>query len=116
MIRRIVIGSMVVICFLLPFSNSFATSPAEIELTPDMEKQILHIKVDHVSHNVKKHYIRVMEIFKNDELLDTFYFAVQPLASGVIKDVAMPLKTGDKIKVRAVCKLAGEKEATLIIP
>ena len=101
-------------CFLT--SLSWATPPSEIKLEYDQDKKILHMELKHVSSNPRKHYLRRVFIYKNDDDAIERDYTTQTNAQGLIEDVAIDLKGGDKVRVLAVCSKAGRKEETLVIP
>ncbi len=93
----------------------FAHPPESIELTYDRATQILTIRVNHVSQRNRTHYIRKISVYRNDEVVveDTFP-AQEPW--GLEHQVKVETKSGDVLKVKAVCSKAGSEEETLAIP
>ena len=113
---KIFLGRFLLVWFfcVLMNPNSFATPPAEIRLEYDVEQKVLKVDIDHISHNPHKHFIRKIEIYKNDEEPIIKRFAAQK-SEGISVEVALEAKEQDKIRVKAVCNQAGTLEGTLII-
>lgn len=111
--KTLLIIGMVVSCFI---DSGWATPPSSIELTYDPDKKNLHIEIAHVAHDPRRHHIRKVEVYLNDEKPIDLYFATQTKPSMLITDVALEAKAGDKIRVLAICNEAGRREETLIVP
>lgn len=94
----------------------WANPPSGIDLDYDQEKKVLHIEVQHITKDPRKHYIRRLYIFKNEEEIEDFPFAKQTSTAELIQDVTLDLSPKDVIRVKAVCNQAGTKEETLVIP
>ena len=106
-------------CFFLSTflpSLSWARPPSKIILEYDQQKKILHMEFKHVSLDPRKHYLRRVLIYKNDEDFIQKNYSSQTNAQGLIQDLTIDLKPGDVIRVLAICSDAGRKEETLIIP
>ena len=93
-----------------------ANSPSEIQLTYDQEKGRLHVVVKHVSTHMRKHYIRKIEVRKNNEPSVPYYYTSQTSPSELIVDIALKAVPTDTIHVEAICSQAGRAEETLVIP
>ena len=104
-----------IIFLLFYFNYSFATAPKQINLSYDKQKELLIIDIDHISHNVRKHYIRKIEIYKNNELIKEFFPPAQK-PTGLSISTPLIAKEKDEIMVKAICKEAGSARQMLIIP
>ena len=93
-----------------------ANSPTKIQLTYDKEKKLLHVVVKHVAHNMRKHYIRKINVSRNDEVPVPYHFAKQTSADELIADVPLEAVANDVIKVKAICSEAGNAEESLVLP
>lgn len=95
--------------------NVEARPPSQIELAYDREKQSLHVVVKHISDNMRKHYIRKIDVSRNDEDPVPYYFSSQTSAAELIIDIPLEAQPNDVIYVEAVCSEAGRAEQTLVI-
>ncbi len=99
-------------------SQTFATPPRNIQLEYDFAKQQLHITMEHVTKNPRKHRIRRISVTVNNGPAKDFFYSSQTSGKGM--DVIIPLKAkaGDVIHVKAVCSEAGSgtKEITVTEP
>ena len=111
---RNLLFSVLAFCFFV--SIAAATPPTAITLTYIKEKSILHVEIEHVTHNPRNHYIRRLEVYQNNNEPIVFNYPTQRDRSTVIEDVALSAQTGDTIRVVAICSKAGRKEETLVVP
>ena len=95
-------------------SLSYAIQPS-IKLDYNIDQKILHIDVGHVTTNVRDHFIRRIEVYKNDEEIVKMNFASQKV-KGQIEDISLDAKEKDIIRVKAFCNESGPKEETLVVP
>ena len=95
---------------------SWATAPSAIDMEYDAENKIFHVEVKHISHNMNKHYIRRLIVYKNDEEVGKFTYPKQTSPNGLIEDLPLEAKSGDIIRVSAICNEAGPSEETFTIP
>ncbi len=107
------VGTMAIL--LLKAGVVQAHPPGKIELSYDAKEHILTVKIDHVTNNTLKHYIRKLTLFKNDQELDSYYFVTQS-PQGLEEKIPLEAKSKDNIRVKAICKQAGYLEQTLTIP
>ncbi len=102
--------------FLLMFgSRAWTTPPSQIELSYNKETEVLTIKVYHPSKSTRAHYIRRIFVYKNDEEIIKEGFPAQE-AWGMTNEVKVPTRSGDQLRVKAVCVNAGSAEETILIP
>ncbi len=117
MIRYFLKIFLIFIFLSLAFAQSiFARPPSAIEMSYDKDQKVLHIVIKHVSDNLPEHRIRKIVVSKNDEELNTFYYATQTHPSGQVQDVSVIAKPGDVFKGLAICREAGRKEETFTVP
>jgi hypothetical protein len=104
------------IFFFSLYGLTAAHPPTDLELTYDDSQQMLHVKMTHVSHNLRKHYIRTIIVYKNDEeILQHRYPTTQTSPGGVEDDFPLKAVKGDVIRVKASCSQGGIGEQTLKI-
>lgn len=94
----------------------FSHSPEKLELNFDNSTKILLIEAQHKTTNPKKHYVKTIQVFLNDDLRITQNFKKQE--SKMAQNATFFLfdaKVGDKIKVKAECSIHGEKTKEIVI-
>ena len=69
-----------------------------------------------MTSNSRKHFIRRVVIYKNDEEVEKRSYVQQTTAAMLIEDLALEAVTGDVLRVKAVCNEAGRKEIIFVIP
>ena len=95
----------------------WAHPPESVELQYDKDQGILHVKIQHVVRsNSNRHYIKKLEIYKNQEPPTEQFNHSQKSPSEDQIDVPIKLQGGDTVRVIAFCVKGGTKEATLAIP
>lgn len=97
-------------------ASLFAHPPTEIQLQYDQSRDVLSVKMTHVSNNTPKHHIRRIQIFVNGEEKESVYFVNQTSGQGFQEDLSLAAQPGDKIRIKASCNVAGYGEAELEVP
>ena len=105
---------IVIIFFLVP--PVFSHPPTDLALTYDLNTQILHIGMTHVTGNIREHHIRRLMISKNDEPPVSITIVKQTTPSSEVDDIPFSAKPTDTIRVEAFCKEGGSATTTLVIP
>lgn len=95
---------------------ALAVPPSDILIEYNAEQKSLHVEVKHISHNINKHYIRRLIVYKNDIELKKFTYAKQTSATALIQDLPVDAIAGDVIRVKAICNESGPEEKTFVIP
>jgi hypothetical protein len=108
--KNILRSIMMVSCLLGVASLARATPASEIKFTYDFAKKILNVNVLHVSPNIQRHYIRRLEVYKNDTIIKTYNYPAQTSPQGLKQDVPLDLKPTDTVHVKAYCIQGGTKE------
>lgn len=96
-------------------SLAWAIPPSDLKLSYSLETKTLHIEMSHVSTNLRKHHIRRIVVFKNDQEIEDLYLNTQTTASSVVQDVVLNAKDKDVIRVKAICSEAGFAEGSLTV-
>lgn len=112
--RWIPVLGIIVFCGMT--GRAMARPPTEINLSYDTEKRNLHIEARHVTKNPRKHFIRRVIVYRNDEGVEKRFYVQQTTATMFIEDLALEAFPGDVLRVEAVCNEVGRKETTLVIP
>lgn len=110
------IPAVMIIVFLAMAGHAMAHSPSQITLSYDADKKNLHVEMQHVTKNPRKHFIRKLSIAKNGKEIDSRAYVQQTTAAMLIEDIPLEAVTGDVVRIEAICNEAGRKEATLVIP
>jgi len=91
----------------------FAHPPGEIKLSYNMSNQQLHIEAAHVSRDKNQHYIRKIEMRKNNTETATKRYHQQVTPSTFTKDIALIAEEGDTIEVILYCSEGGNNSVML---
>ena len=89
-------------------STCFATPPTSISLTYDQDKGSLHVEAIHPSFELEKSYVRLMNVYVNDQQVTSLNYFKQNDNNKFYDDVPVTAQIGDKIKVDLFCSLGGE--------
>jgi hypothetical protein len=111
-----IIQSLGVIGWLFIASLGHATPPLEMDLAYDQAKGTLDVRFVHPSTNRNKHFIRRIEVIKNNEEPTKYFYGFQPAAREFTYTYDLKAGPQDIITVKAHCEEGGTKEATLVIP
>ena len=93
----------------------WAHPPTDMKLSYDPKAQVLHVEIHHVSHNLNKHKIRRLLVYKNREEPLSLRLPTQTAPSEVIKDIPLKAAAEDVIRVEAICSEGGRIEQALVI-
>ena len=105
--------------FFLLLLGSFllnAHPPKSIDLSYDVEKATLAVKVWHKVSNPENHYIEKIVVFLGEEQVAEKTYERQQTdeyQDEIFVFSEKPLKKGDLVKVRAYCSIAGKKTVDL---
>lgn len=91
-----------------------AHAPSEVALSYDQENQTLNVTTVHKVSSPAGHYVARVEIFKNDQKILSHDYTSQPSASGPFTySYAVNASSGDVLKAKAFCSIAGSKSGEL---
>ena len=94
----------------------FAHPPTEIKMDFNLENMMLEVIVNHVSQNSSDHYIHNVKVFLNDNLHIEQNFIAQFNKNEQYLHYIIPgVKSGDIIKLEAVCNKFGNRTAELSV-
>jgi len=93
-----------------------AHAPSNIELIYDSEEAVLVINMTHVKKKDKKHFIRRIDVFLNEEKVETVYAFKQTPMSLFAKEIPLEAKEEDVIRIKAFCAKGGTREAEMTVP
>ena len=96
--------------------GSFATPPANLDLSYDLDAGTLTARGAHPTQDRFEHYIRRMEVVVNEGKVQKFYFTRQDSANEFNETVMLDIKPGDDIYAEVFCSYGGTKDAMIKIP
>ncbi len=114
-IMMLTLFAAVMIAAVAPLTAS-ATSPSSVTLSYDVAAQSLKVTIVHSTSSPDSHYIKTVEIKKNDDIVETAKYESQPGPTEFSYTYKVSAKTGDTLKVKAKCSYFGSKTETLIVP
>ena len=90
-----------------------AHSPKEVVLTYDQAKHTLEVRITHPSQNPAAHYIKKVELKKNDQTISATEYQSQPEKTTFVYSYPLDAAPGDVIEVKANCSFFGSKTEKL---
>lgn len=105
---------LVVVCFMYP-QTSFANAPKDVQLSYDSQSQMLTVTITHKSPFPNFHYIKIVEIKKNGNVVSTNKYKNQPDQATFTYSYNVPAKVGETLEVKASCSLFGSKTVNLTV-
>jgi len=105
---------LVAVCFLYP-QMSFANAPKDVQLSYDSTSQILSVTITHKSPFPNIHYIKIVEIKKNGNVVSTNKYKSQPDQATFTYSYNVAAKAGETLEVKASCSLYGSKTVNLTV-
>lgn len=105
----------IMIAAMAPMQAS-ANAPSSVTLSYDGATQTLKVTIVHAVSSPDSHYIKTVEIKKNDNSVETAKYQSQPSPDEFSYTFKVPAKAGDTLEVKAKCNYFGSKSAKLIVP
>jgi hypothetical protein len=102
------------VCF-MNAQTSYANPPQDVKSTYDSASQMLTVTITHKSSFPSFHYIKIVEIRKNGNLVSTNRYEDQPDQATFAYSYKVPAATGDILEANAHCSLYGSKSTTLTV-
>jgi len=96
-----------------PAESAFADAPQDLSLSYDLKTQTLSATITHKSMFTGLHYVKQVQIKKNQEPLETVNYDSQAGKVTFVYTYKVPAKPNDLLEVTAVCNLQGQKTAML---
>ena len=91
-----------------------AHSPSSIELSYDIDTQILSVDISHSVADPNNHYIKEVEIEKNgEEYMNEQYTSQQ--SSSSFTDMYVITAAGDSLKVTGYCSISGSISGSITV-
>ena len=105
---------LVVVCFMYP-QTSFANAPQDVKLSYDSNSQMLEVTITHKSPFPNFHYIKIVEIKNNGNIVSTNKYKNQPDQATFTYSYKVAAKAGETLEVKASCSLYGSKTTNLTV-
>jgi len=111
--KKVIIFTAVVL--MLTSTIVGAHPPREMEVSYDLQKQVLLVKMLHVVRNPTDHRIARVIITKNDEEREVVPFPAQTSAQKFEESIPFEAMVGDELTIKAICNKAGSQTVTITI-
>lgn len=98
---------------LLPPGDVLADPPQDVLLSYNMTAQTLTVTIKHPSTFTGLHYIKQVEIKKNNEPAEKKSYSSQPGKTAFEYTYGVPAAVNDILEVTASCNIQGQKTAAL---
>lgn len=102
------------VCFMYP-QTSLANAPQDVKLSYDSPSQMLTVTITHKSPFPNFHYIKIVEIKNNGNIVSTNKYNNQPDQATFTYSYKVPAKVGETLEVKASCSLYGSKTVNIIV-
>jgi hypothetical protein len=100
----------------LPGGVAEATAPSEVKCAYDAATQTLQVTITHPSPFPTSHYIKNVEIRKDNKVILSQDYKRQPDAPAFSYSYSIPAAPGDVLDVKATCNLWGSKAVKFTVP
>ena len=97
---------------LLPAPGA-ANPPKEVVLSYDQAKHTLEVRITHPSQNPAAHYIKKVELKKNDRTISATEYQSQPGQATFAYVYPVEIGAGDVLEVKVTCSVFGSKTEKL---
>ncbi len=92
-----------------------AHPPKNLTAEYDMASQKLTVRFDHGSFSSKMHYISIVEVKKNAQVVINQTYKNQPDKNPFEYTYEIPAKVGDVLEIKATCNMYGSKTISITI-
>ena len=97
------------------WTEASAHGPSSVNLTFDVEIQILTVSISHSVSDPATHYISSVEIYINTILNQSNSYTSQPTSNQFDYEYNLNVTDGDVIDVKAICSLSGSRTQSLTV-
>lgn len=103
-------GTIFVFLLIFLFVNSlaFAHVPEDLSLEYEKDSQSLTVDITHSVPDPSSHYVKILEIRRNGNLIKTEEYDSQPEDSSFSYSFNVSAEQGDTLQVKAYCSLYGD--------
>lgn len=106
--RVFLIISLVTVTLLLSTMTVAAHPASEMNLSYEMDNEMLEVEIVHSVDNQEDHYIDNVEVRKNEELMMSKNYNSQPTSSSFTYEYELTASEGDNISVYSNCNKGGD--------
>jgi hypothetical protein len=92
---------------------ALAHPPRDLALSYNKSTQTLKVSITHESKSPDKHYIKKVEIIKNEAVFSASDYTKQPSPDSFSYSYKVPVAASDTIEVKATCSVFGSKQVKL---
>ena len=93
-----------------------ANPPKEVVLSYDQAKHALEVRITHPSQNPAAHYIKKVELKKNDQTISATEYQSQPGQETFAYVYPVEIGPADVLEVKVTCSFFGSKTEKLTAP
>ncbi|PKN18836.1 MAG: hypothetical protein CVU71_08540 [Deltaproteobacteria bacterium HGW-Deltaproteobacteria-6] len=108
----LVYAGLLLTCLSVPH-YACADAPRDMALNYDMLTQTLTVTITHKSFFTGTHYVKQVDIRKNNEPAGKNDYTSQPGKTSFVYTYRIPTAANDVLEVTAFCNIQGKKTATL---
>jgi len=102
-------------CWLLMPHEATAHPPQDIALSYDASAQTLTVTITHSSTFARMHYIKQVQVKKNNDPVEKHDYASQTDQATFAYEYKIPATVNDRLEVTALCNVRGLKAAALVV-
>ncbi|HEY9159986.1 MAG TPA: hypothetical protein VIS94_02725 [Desulfomonilia bacterium] len=104
----------------LAFFFSYPTAimahpPKNLTAEYDIQSQKLTVRIDHGSFSPKMHYINIVEVKKNSQVVINQTYKSQPDKNPFEYTYEIPAQPGDILEIKAGCNMYGSKTVSITV-
>jgi hypothetical protein len=115
MMKRILACLMLAGACLLAPQYAYADPPQDVALSYSVPEQTLTVGITHKSPFTGMHYIKQVDIRKNNGQMDTKTYTSQPDKKSFAYTYKIPATANDTLEVTATCNIRGSKTVPLTV-
>jgi len=108
------LAGLLMLLLICPLSAA-ANPPSAVQISYLEKEQSLQVTITHNSFMPNSHYIKQVEVKKNDEKPLIFEYTSQPDKTKFAYVYKLPLKEGDRVEVKVFCSLYGSWTGGLVM-
>jgi len=108
------LAGLLMLLLICPLSAA-ANRPSAVQISYLEKEQSLQVTITHNSFMPNSHYIKQVEVKKNDEKPLIFEYTSQPDKTKFAYVYKLPLKEGDRVEVKVVCSLPSSCTGGLVM-
>lgn len=103
------------LALLLVLSSAAAHPPSNVSLSYDQDNSTLNVTITHTVSDPAKHYIKMVELFKNGQMILSEDYTSQPTLATFTQSYQLNATAGDVIAAKATCVISGSRSAEITV-